>query len=110
MRESISLPVSASNHIDGVILRALGIDGIGHEPVIGTVRNVGNVEIGVRRCKRIAVDEDSLIAAVPRDAAKEGMLPAFDIASVVGEGAVGLRHTGIVFLDAALHLGEQFRL
>jgi hypothetical protein len=38
------------------------------------------------------------------------MLPAFDMASVVREGAVGLRHPGIVFLDAPLHLGEHFRL
>ena len=98
------------DHVDGVVLRALGIDGIGHEPVVGTVRGVGDVEIGMGRRKRIAVDEDPLIAAVAGDAAEEGMLPTFDIAPVIGEVAVGLRHACVVFLDAALHLGEQFRL
>ena len=74
--------MSGLDHVDGVVLRALAIVGIGHEPVVGAMRERADVEIGVGLRQRIAVDQDPLIAAVAGDAAQDWMLPAFDVARV----------------------------
>ena len=88
-------------------LRALGVDRVGDQCVVGAVRDVGDAEIGVVAGKRVAVDQELLGAAVSRRAAEQRMLTAGDEARVVGEGAVGRGDRGVVLLDAALHLGEE---
>ena len=110
MRESRRAAGGGLDDVDRVELRALGIDGIGDQPVVGAVGDAGDAEIGVRLGERIAVEQDLLLAAVARHAAEQRMLPADDEAAVIGEGAVRSRHAGVILLDTALHLGEQLRL
>ena len=76
------------DHADGVKLGAVGVDGIGDQPVIRAVSDAGDPEICVLGRKRVAVDEDALLAALAGDPAKEGMLPAGDEAGVIRVGAI----------------------
>ncbi len=96
--------------VNGAEFRALCIDGISDEPVVGAVRDIGNAEIGMVLGECVAVDQNLLIAAVAREPAEQGMLTARHEARVVGERAVRRRHRGIVFLDTFLHLGEELLL
>ena len=96
--------------VHGAEFRALGIDGISDEPVVGAVRDIGDAEIGVVLGESVAVDQNLLIAAAPREPAEQRVLTAGHEARVVGERAVRRRHRRIVFLDASLHLGEELLL
>src|SRR3989304_1009720 len=90
-----------------VELRALGIDSISDQAVVGAVDDAGDAEIGMGLRQRIAVEENLLLPAVPGLSTEERMLAADDEARVVGEGPIGRRVADIVLLDAALHLGEE---
>ena len=93
--------------VDRIELRPLGIDGVGNEGVVGTVRHVGDTEIGVARGEHVAVHEDPFLAAAARHAAEERVLTARHVAGVIGEGAVRGGDGRVVLFDAPLHLGEE---
>ena len=96
--------------VDRVEFGAFGIDGVGDQSVVGAVRDAGDAEISVRLGERVAVEQDLLFSAGARHAAEQRVLPADDEAAVIGESSIRSRNAGVIFLDAALHLGEQLRL
>ena len=71
------------------------------------MRDIGDAEISVVLGKRVAVDQDLLLTAIPLHSTEQRVLPAGDEARVVGKRPVGRGNRGIVFLDAALHLGKE---
>ena len=84
---------SASTTLHGAEFRALGVDGIGDEPVVGAVGDIGDAEIGVSRLASALPSIRIRSSPPPRGhAAEQRMLTAVDEARVVGEGPVRRRH------------------
>ena len=93
-----------------VELRALVVDGVGQQPVVGAVGGGAELPIGLALGLLVAVEQNLLGAAAARAPAQAHILAAGDVAGVVLETAVGRGNRRIVLLDARLHLGEQLVL
>ena len=88
-------------------LRALVVEGVGHQPVIVAPNRRTQREERLARRHRVAIEQHRGLAAVARLPADARMLPAHNVAREIGVGAIGRGHGGVVLLDAALHLLEQ---
>ncbi len=101
---------------DLVIFRAFVVDGVGGDAVIGAPFKGPEVPEFLARRFLVAVEQDlfrscGLLAdGINRDAGLNGVLAAGAEAARIGVRAVRRRNGGIVFLDAAFHLREQFVL
>src|SRR5450432_2752656 len=71
---------------------------------------VEKLEKRLARGARVAVKQDRLLAAAARLAAENLVLAAWAKARVIGEGAVGLRHFAVVFLQPRAHLSRELAL
>lgn len=92
----------------GVIFRTGLVCGPGIEPVVGRLARIAELEIGLARGERVAVEKDGLARYRPRrTAADERVLATLAEAGEIGIGSVDGGHRGIVLLDAPAHLPDQ---
>src|SRR5690606_9116215 len=75
--------------------------------VIGRIRGIGQVEVGLALGLHIAVEQHLFLAPFTRRAEKARVLAALAIGRAVGVGAVLHWDGGIVLLDAPPHFSEQ---
>ena len=88
-------------------LRALVVDGVGEDRVVGAVGGGAELPIGLALRLDIAVEENCFALAAARPAAQARVLPANFIARIIVERAIGRGHGAVVLLEAAFHLGKQ---
>ena len=92
---------------DRVELRACLVGRPGEQAVIGGMTRAAELEICLAVREFVAIEQNLFGAAGAALPADDRMLPAFAVADVVAIRPVGIGDGGVVFLDPALHLGEQ---
>jgi hypothetical protein len=86
---------------------ALVVEAPNDAAVIRRVVCARQTKIALAGRLEVAIENDFAVAAVPRLPEETRLLAAGDEGGAVGERTVGGGHRAVVFLDAALHLGEE---
>jgi hypothetical protein len=92
---------------DGVEFRAGLVAAPCQHRVVGRMRPVAQIEEILATRQLVPVEHDLLLAALARPAAQDGVLTTAVVAIIVGEWPIRRWRSGVVFLDARPHLGNQ---